>query len=236
MKISRTEPEPKMKGYKTMHGVSKLTAAKTDPPSLDRIPPTASYPTRPGQPVRRFRQVLLNYLRRTKWGLSLAALSMLAYTLMELLSPWPLKIIFDNILLDHPLPATFSFLEPLFQQGKLLSLSVLAGCIALIATLSSGFTYFQIYLTSRIGYQLIYTLRTELFTHLQRLSLSFHQRARRGEILTNIATDTSTLKELFTESLLEFLTSLLTLIGMLLVMFVVNWQLSLIVLLTFPVL
>src|SRR5688572_13690021 len=169
-----------------MHGVSKLTSVKTDPTSLDRIPPTY-HPTRPDQPARRFRQVLLSYLHRTKGGLSLAALSMLGYTLMELLSPWPLKIIFDSILLDHPLPASFSFLEPLFQQGKLLSLSVLAGCIALIAILSSSFSYFQIYLTSRIGYQLIYTLRTELFTHLQRLSLSFHQRARRGELLTNIA-------------------------------------------------
>lgn len=243
-----------------MQRVSKLTLLKTASYRLGQTTTLEVHAPKSSQSPRRFRQILITYLRRVKGGLGLAALSMLGYTLMELLSPWPLKIIFDYILLDHPLPEFLSFLEPIFHNGqapalsfsldpnlpyllsvnfqnwKTLLLPVMVGCIALIAILSSSFSYFQIYLTSRIGYQLVYTLRTELFSHLQRLSLSFHQRARRGELLTKIASDTNILKEVFTESLLELLTNFLTLIGMFIVMFWVNWQLSLIVLLTFPAL
>lgn len=185
---------------------------------------------------QRSRQIILNYLYQVKWALGLAALSMLGFTATELLAPWPLKIIFDYILLDKSLPPALVILGWLFQAGKILPLLTFASAIALIAVLSSAFAYLQIYLTSRIGYELVYTLRRELFVHLQRLSLSFHNRARRGEILTKVASDTNTLREVFAESPLELITNFLTIIGMFIVMFVLNWQLSLVVLVTFPAL
>ncbi len=113
---------------------------------------------------------------------------------------------------------------------------IVSSSILLIAFLSGMFSYFQIFITSRIGFQLVYTLRRELFAHLQRLSLSFHNRARSGELLTRVAGDTKALKDLFTESILNFATHILTIIGMFVIMFTMNWELSLIVLATFPVL
>src|SRR3989442_5554451 len=48
-------------------------------------------------------------------------------------------------------------------------------------------SYSQIFITSSLGYKMVYALRRELFAHLQRLSLSFHNYARSGDLMTKIA-------------------------------------------------
>jgi hypothetical protein len=83
---------------------------------------------------------------------------------------------------------------------------------------------------------LIYTLRCQLFAHLQRLSLSFHCRAHWGELLTKITSDANALKDVFAESALMFAADLLAVVGMFTIMFALNWQLSPIVLATPPLL
>ncbi len=190
----------------------------------------------PERRSRRFRQIVLNHLQAERWTLLLAVASTLGTTAMDLLGPWPLKIIVDYILLDRPLPASLSALAGIFSQQKVWALLLTAGFMALIAILGGVFSYAQVYLTSRTGYQLVYRLRTELFAHLQQLSLSFHHRARRGELLTRVASDTSTLKEAFSTTILDFTSEMLTFTGMFIVMFVLNWRLSLIVILSFPIL
>ena len=188
-----------------------------------------------GKPSR-FKQIVLNNLRHVKGKLFLATLCMLGFTITELLSPWPLKIIFDNILLDRPPPATLHIIGEILQRDKIYSLVWISTTLILIAFLRGFFSYTQLYMTSRIGYQMVYALRGELFAHLQRLSLSFHNRARTGELLTKITGDTNTLKDVFAESALTFTAHLLTLIGAFVVMFTLNWRLSLIVLATLPIL
>src|SRR5213593_2320134 len=81
---------------------------------------------------------------------------------------------------------------------------------------------------------MVYALRRELFAHLQTLSLSFHNQSRSGDLLTKIAGDTNTLKDIFAESLLKFTSHLLTVIGMVAIMFILNWKISLIALATLP--
>jgi ATP-binding cassette subfamily B protein/subfamily B ATP-binding cassette protein MsbA len=161
---------------------------------------------------------------------------MIGVTVTELLIPWPFKIIFDYVLLGRPLPPSLLFLEPLLQSGEFFSLAVFSAAVLLIAFLKGGFSYSQVYNTARIGCQLVYTLRGELFSHLQRLSLSFHYRARSGELLTKITSDTNTLKDVFADSALVFLSHVLTVIGMFAIMFSISWKLSLIALSTFPLL
>lgn len=161
---------------------------------------------------------------------------MLGFTLTELISPWPLKIIFDHILLDKSLPASLSWVGDLLARGKTFAVVTLSLCIILIACFRSVFAYFHSFLSSRIGYEMVYRLRRELFAHLQQLSLSFHARARTGELLTKVVSDTSALKDVFAESALNFASHLLTVIGMFIIMFALNWRLGLVVLATFPLL
>jgi ATP-binding cassette subfamily B protein len=184
----------------------------------------------------RFKQVVINHLLQVKASLLLAALCMLGFTLTGLLAPWPLKIIFDYVLLDERLPSSLSFLGDVVQRGKFPALALISLAIVLIALLKGLFSYAQLYITSRVGYQMVYALRRQLFVHLQRLSLSFHNRARFGELLSKLTGDTNNLKDVFAESALTVTGYLLTLFGMFAVMFAMNWRLSLIVLATFPVL
>jgi len=161
---------------------------------------------------------------------------MLGLTVTELLRPWPLKMIFDYILLNKPLPQYLAFLGGLFGSGKVTALVVMVVAIVLIALLTGAFTYLQVYLTSRIGSELVYTLRRVLFAHLQRLSLSFHSRTRSGEHMTKIVSDTNALKDVFTEAALTGTSGLLTFFSMFVIMFAIEWRLGLVVLATLPLL
>ena len=107
--------------------------------------------------------------------------------------PWPLKVIIDNVLLGKPLPPYLSFAEGCSVAEDVGAGGVLAGDIADRASLGA-FAYLQVYMTSRIGNELVYTLRRSLFSHLQRLSLSFHNGTRSGELMTKIVSDTNTLR------------------------------------------
>ncbi len=182
------------------------------------------------------REIVGAHLREVRRSLAMAAACILGLTLMELLAPWPLKIIFDYILLDKPLPASLGWLGGIMAQGKSFAVVVVSLAIVALAGGRSLFDYFQHYQTSRIGHQLVHILRRELFSHLQRLSLYFHNRARSGELLNRVTTETEVLKDTFAESVMAAASHLLTVAGMFAIMFLLNWKLSLVVLATFPAL
>jgi ATP-binding cassette subfamily B protein/subfamily B ATP-binding cassette protein MsbA len=163
-----------------------------------------------------------------------AAIALVGVTLADLLAPWPLKIIFDHILLERPLPDALGFVGPVLAQGTWFALVAMAGTIALIALLSGTFAYLQIYMTARVGHFITYRLRSALFAHLQRLSLAYHHQARSGELITKVASDTNLLRDVFAEWALTFAAHFLTLVAMLTVMFFINWQLALVVATTLP--
>src|SRR5439155_14938582 len=131
-------------------------------------------------------RLVLAHIRRVRGNLALATVCMLGLTLAQLLAPWPLKLIFDQILLGKPLAPPLAFLDGLLRSGSLVPLVVLSLAVLVIAVLRGALSYGQLYITSRVGVELAYTLRRELLTHLQRLSLSFHTHARSGELLTKI--------------------------------------------------
>ncbi len=190
--------------------------------------------TRRGQ--ARFRTIIASHLRSAWPHLALATGCLLGVTLMQLMAPWPLKLIFDYILLQKSLPPSLTFLDPFIQSWPLALLGSLAASIAVIAAMNGALSYAQSFVTSKIGHRLVFTIRQHLFAHVQRLSLSFHSQTRSGELLTKLAGDTQTLKNAFTDIPLAVSGHILPFIGMFVVMFALNWKLSLIILATMPIL
>ncbi|MEQ1679152.1 MAG: ABC transporter ATP-binding protein [Nitrospira sp.] len=184
----------------------------------------------------RFRTIIASHLRSAKKHLALAGGCLLGVTLMQLVAPWPLKLILDHILLEKPAPPSLAFLSALYHTWPLTLLACLAASIAVIAIMSGALSYAQSFVTSKIGHHLVFTIRQHLFAHVQGLSLSFHSQTRSGELLTKLAGDTQTLKNAFTDIPLAVSGHVFTFIGMFTVMFVVNWELSLIILATMPIL
>jgi ATP-binding cassette, subfamily B, bacterial len=182
------------------------------------------------------REIVTAHLWEMRRSLATALLCILGFTLTELLAPWPLKIIFDYVLLDKPLPTSLAWLGGLMAQGKTVAVVVVSLGIVLIAGGRSLFDYFQLYQTSRVGHQMVHILRRELFSHLQGLSLYFHNRARSGELLNRVTNETEVLKDTFAESVMTASSQLLTVVGMFVIMFLLNWKLSLVAVATFPIL
>jgi ATP-binding cassette subfamily B protein/subfamily B ATP-binding cassette protein MsbA len=182
------------------------------------------------------REIIREHLRDERWGLFASILCAIGYTLTELASPWPLKIIFDHILLGRAWPPSLAWLSGLTNSGTTFAVIVISLSLIVIAAFRGLFAYFQTYITSRVGHELVYRLRRELFAHLQQLSLSYHARARTGELLTKVVGDTTALKDVFAESALNLSSHLLTIIGTVIVMFALDWQLALVVLATLPAL
>lgn len=183
-----------------------------------------------------FRALLRDLLWQMRGRILLTLVCMCGLTLTELLSPWPLKIIFDHILLEKALPGGFLWLQPVLQGGKTSAVVIVSSGIFGIAILSSVFAYGQQFLTSYLGQRLVYSLRCELFAHLQQLSLSFHNRARTGELLAKVTGETEAFKDGFVEAILLSLSHVLTVGSMMVILLVLDWRLSLISLATFPLL
>lgn len=184
----------------------------------------------------RFNQIVVGNLKEAKDQLALAVLSIIGFTVTSLLVPWPLKLIFDHVLLEKPLPEGLAFLSGVIQPASVATLVGLSVSIVLIAFFSGFFSYWQLFITSRIGYRIVYRLRGEMFEHLQRLSLSFHNRSHTGELMSKITTDTNTLKDVYSQYLVTFSTHILTVTGMFAIMVALNWKLALIAAATFPLL
>jgi ATP-binding cassette subfamily B protein/subfamily B ATP-binding cassette protein MsbA len=178
----------------------------------------------------------LSYLSEVKRDLVLAVLCMLGFTATELLWPWPLKIVFDHVLLDRPLKGPVAILHPMLAWDKGVVLLVLCAGMLGLALVRGSFAYSQVYITTRIGFHLVSRLRRELFWQLQRLSLGFHTRSRSGEQLTRVTGDTAVLRDVFADWALMLAAHMLTIVGMVVVMTMMNLTLSLAVIATLPVL
>ncbi len=90
------------------------------------------------------------------------------------------------------------------------------------------------YLGARVGGSIIADIRSELFLHLERLSLKFHQEHQVGEIMSRAMSDVSRMQEVFTSILIGALANLMFLIAILVYLFATNWFLTLLALVPIP--
>jgi ATP-binding cassette, subfamily B, bacterial len=159
-------------------------------------------------------------------------LALLAETALGLLEPWPLKYIFDDVLLSdtnvvpaHRVPLGLS---PLWW------LALLAGSIVAIAALRSVASYLSTYGMALAAIQVLAEVRSNLYSHIQRLSLSFHQQFKSGDLITRVTYDIERLRLVTIKTALPFLANVITIVGMVAVMFWLNWELALISIAVFP--
>jgi ABC-type multidrug transport system fused ATPase/permease subunit len=183
---------------------------------------------------RPMRSVVWACLKEQRLAVALALLGSLGVVCAELLAPWPMKIIFDHILLAKPLPPALAPLSAVLQAGTWPALLAMSGAIALVALASGAMAYLQLYSSARVGHRITWRLRAALFSHLQRLSLAFHRGSRSGELLTKVASDTNLLRDMYADWSLTLVRNVLTLLAMLVVMFLLNARLAIAVTATLP--
>src|SRR6266850_889636 len=85
-----------------------------------------------------------------------------------------------------------------------------------------------------VGQWVMHDLRRVLYSHIQRLSLSYHDQKRTGDLISRVTSDIDAVQSLISNVMLGVLVNVLTLVGMVLVMFYLNWEFTLIALLVAP--
>jgi ATP-binding cassette subfamily B protein len=179
--------------------------------------------------LRRF----LPQIRQQKNLLVVSFVALIAEIFLHLLEPWPLKFIFDYILLPgfKTQPLGIPFLDELSPFALLTTLTL--GLVA-IAALRATAAYFSVVGMSLAATNILTEIRADLYSHLQRLSLSFHHKAKSGDLITRVTSDIDRLREVTVMAVMPLLAHSLTLVGMIAVMFWLHWELALIAIAVFP--
>ncbi len=174
---------------------------------------------------------------RRRWAaLALTLASLLGALAIDLLAPWPLKLVVDHVLLARELPPALSASAPLLRAGPATALAALAGLIAALAVCGGVLAYLQSYVGARIGYDVVHAVRREMFARLARLSLADQARLRSGEVLSRIASDTVIIRDVFSDWATKAAGDALLVVGVLAVMVAMNPLLALLVALALPLL
>ncbi|HEV8414894.1 MAG TPA: ABC transporter ATP-binding protein [Bryobacteraceae bacterium] len=169
-------------------------------------------------------------------AMSLALLAVLGETVTDLLDPWPLKIIVDNLLQSKPLPPWLAGIVSHLGQNKLAVLNFAVLAIAIIAIVGAISSYLEKYLTTSVGQWVMHDLRRTLYQHIHHLSLAEHDEKRTGDLISRVTSDIEAVQDFITSAMLGMLVNALTLAGMVAVMFYYNWRFALIALSIAPAL
>src|SRR5438045_5690613 len=155
----------------------------------------------------------------------------------NLLEPWPLKIVLDNVLRSQQSHAAImQHIQKFVGTDKLAMLKFACLAVVAIAALDAICTYGEKYLTTSVGQWVTYDLRRTLYSHIQKLSLAFHDQKRTGDLISRVTSDIDAIQSFITQGLLGVLINIITLLGMVGVMFYLNWRFTLIALSVAPIL
>ena len=161
---------------------------------------------------------LLRYLRPYIPQTAMAIACMLLATSASLYVPWIVRDVIDGVLVNK----------------DILLLNAITAGILLVFALRGFFVYGQNYLMSYVSQKVVIDLRESLFRHFQRLSISYFDRSRTGKVLSYMTNDVGALQGALAQNVIELSTESITLVGSLVAMFYLHWQLALLTLITVP--
>src|SRR5580698_8960944 len=175
-------------------------------------------------------------LLRPHWKLlAIGFIAVVGEGVANLLDPWPLKIVLDNVLRSKSTQGWLnSWILTVFGSDKLGVLKFAALAVLAIAIVGAGCSYVEKYVTTSVGQWVTHDLRRTLYSHIQRLSLAYHDHKQTGDLISRVTGDIDAIQSFIVSGLLDAMINSLTLVGMLGVMLYLNWQFTLIALSVAP--
>jgi len=161
---------------------------------------------------------LISYVRPYMGRLIAAIACIILAAGGNLAVPWIIKDVIDQVLINKDMAM----------------LNIIAIGILIIFFLRGIFFFGQTYLMSYIGQRVIIDIREAVYRQLQRLSLTYFDKRQTGAIMSSVTNDVSALQAALVESMVELVTEIMILIGSLGAMFFLHWKLSLLTLITMP--
>jgi len=188
--------------------------------------------------IRRDLGILRRLAREARpFRLYIACVFLLSFlaTPLALLTPVPLKVAVDSVLGDHPLPGFLAALVPGHLEasdgGLLVFTAALFAGVALLTQIQEmGRSVMQTF----TGEKLLLRFRSKLFQQCQRLSLMYHDRVGTADSTYRVIEDAKSIQYIAVDSLVSLITAVATLVAMLFVTFMVDWQLALVAVAVVP--
>lgn len=156
--------------------------------------------------------------RPYRWPLALVIAIIVASSVVSMASPFLLRATID---------------EALPKQDVTLLLWLTGGMVA-VAVITAAFGVVQTWISTKVGQQIMHRLRTDVFAHLQRQSISFFTRTRTGEVQSRITNDIGGMQSVVTSTATSVASNLTTAVATAVAMVALSWQLTLISLVVMP--
>ena len=155
---------------------------------------------------------LIGYLRPYRGAVTLAIIAIIGHAVLELAPPYLTKIVIDRLIPSRDLSGLATI--------AVIYLGTLVGAFAL--------EYVQVWTMQLTGQRIMFDLRLQIYTHLQRLDLRFYDRNPVGRLMTRVTTDVDVLNDLFTSGVVSVFGDLFTLFGIMAVLLWMDWRLALV--------
>ena len=155
---------------------------------------------------------LLQYLRPHKWYVAGALLALIGDAVTQLAPPYLVKIAIDQYI----------------ARGDLAGLNTIAIVYLAVLVASFSLEYAQTYMMQMIGQRIMFDMRMQIYSHLQRLDLSFYDRNPVGRLMTRVTTDVDVINDLFTSGVVAAFGDLFMLVGIMVTLLWMDWRLALI--------
>ena len=186
--------------------------------------------------LRRLFRRMGPHLASHRGKLALASLAMIGVALTEIMRPWPIKVVFDGILIPQQNPdAVTGWLLSVFGDGDAL-LGAMAAAILAIALVGGALGFVQAYLIAAVGQKVVAAIRLDLYRHVHRLSHSFHDTASSGDIIARLTGDMRMMRDLLIDAAVFFAARGLVIVLTIAVMLWMDWRLTLVALTILPAL
>jgi len=187
------------------------------------------------QPGRRLtiKDLLRPHRRALVFGLAAIA----GESIADVAQPWPLKIVLDNVIGKKQSHGwLFALIKRTVGTEPHQILLFACGAVVLIAIVDAFCSYWEKYTTTSVGQWVTHDLRRMLYAQVQRLSLSYHDTSKTGDLISRVTTDIDSIQSFIVSGLLSILVDIATILGMIGVLFYLSWQLTLIALAVVPIL
>ena len=162
---------------------------------------------------------LVSYMKPYRVEVVLLAFLVVGVMLAQLAGPILLQIAIDQ------------YIQPRELAGlEFIAFFMIAAMVAELV-----FSYVNEYRMQMLGQKIMYDIRTQIFSHLQRLNVSYFDRNPVGRLMTRVMGDVQALNELFTSGVITVFANLLNIIGIMAMMLFMNWKLALVTLTVLPI-
>jgi ATP-binding cassette, subfamily B, bacterial MsbA len=161
---------------------------------------------------------LMGYLRPYKRAMVIAIVALLAGSLLGLVFPWIMQDLVNSV----------------FAESNMAELNRITAILIFTFLLRSIFYYYQIYWLSFVGERIVVDLRRQVYSRLHEFSLGYFADQRIGELISRLSSDVTVIRGALTSSVASVLSQTVTFIGSLILMLVLNWRLTLFILVLAP--